>query len=329
MVLDAGQVRTSVGVLATTAVFATVLALVASAPLGRDTRRLESTVSQLKAGDRTVRTGVHRADELGQVARALDELTERLDALERERATFEHERRAMLTQRRPRPAHAAQRAAGGDRGARRRRRPRPAALPAGDGPRRRGARLARRRPVPARQHRVGTARAQPPNRSTCPSSPTRPSRRWPRPPRPQRRRCACGRPAGVTVQRQPDGDRPGDPQPRRQRHPPRAGGLERGDRRRPARRRPSGSSTRARGSRPSSPTTPSTASPAPTRAGTARRAVPGSAWPSPGAWSRPTVAASGSSSRRAGGWPSSCPPPDGMGQMPDCPSDRPGAPSTA
>ena len=44
MVLDAGQVRTSVGVLATTAVFATVLALVASAPLGRDARRLESTV---------------------------------------------------------------------------------------------------------------------------------------------------------------------------------------------------------------------------------------------------------------------------------------------
>ena len=97
MVLDAGQVRTSVGVLATTAVFATVLALVASAPLGRDTRRLESTVSQLKAGDRTVRTGVHRADELGQVAQALDELTERLDALERERTTFEQERRAMLT----------------------------------------------------------------------------------------------------------------------------------------------------------------------------------------------------------------------------------------
>ena len=97
MVLDAGQVRTTVGVLAATAVFATVLALVASAPLGRDTRRLESTVSALKAGDRSVRTGVRRADELGQVAQALDELTERLDALERERSTFEQERRAMLT----------------------------------------------------------------------------------------------------------------------------------------------------------------------------------------------------------------------------------------
>ena len=97
MVLDAGQARTTVGVLAATAVFATLLAAVASAPLGRDTRRLEETVSQLKAGDRSVRTGVRRADELGQVAQALDELTARLDALERERATFEQERRAMLT----------------------------------------------------------------------------------------------------------------------------------------------------------------------------------------------------------------------------------------
>ena len=132
MVLDAGQVRTTVGVLAATAVFATVLALVASAPLGRDTRRLESTVSALKAGDRSVRTGVRRADELGQVAQALDELTERLDALERERSTFEQERRAMLTSvghdlRTPLSALRV-----GDRGVGRWRRPRPAPLPPGD-----------------------------------------------------------------------------------------------------------------------------------------------------------------------------------------------------
>jgi signal transduction histidine kinase len=48
-------------------------------------------------GDRTTRTGVVRADELGQVAHALDELTERLDDLERERAGVEEERRIMLT----------------------------------------------------------------------------------------------------------------------------------------------------------------------------------------------------------------------------------------
>jgi len=97
MVLDATAARTAIGVLATTAVFATVLALVASVPLGRDAERLESAVRRLEVGDRTARTGVWRADELGHVARALDELTEQLDTLERERASFEQERRAMLT----------------------------------------------------------------------------------------------------------------------------------------------------------------------------------------------------------------------------------------
>jgi signal transduction histidine kinase len=97
MVLDADEARSAIGVLATTAGFATILALVASVPLGRDAQRLERAVRQLESGDRTARTGVSRADELGHVARALDELTERLDGLERERATVEDERRRMLT----------------------------------------------------------------------------------------------------------------------------------------------------------------------------------------------------------------------------------------
>jgi two-component system sensor histidine kinase BaeS len=84
-------------VLAVTAVFATLLALIASAPLGRDVRRLETTVRRIEHGDRTVRAEITRADELGHVARALDELTNRLDALERERAGFEAERTAMLS----------------------------------------------------------------------------------------------------------------------------------------------------------------------------------------------------------------------------------------
>jgi two-component system sensor histidine kinase BaeS len=97
MVFDAREARIVLGVLATTAVFATLLALVASAPLGRDAQRVEAAVRQLESGDRTGRTGVVRADELGHVARALDELTVRLDALERERVTFEEERRMMLS----------------------------------------------------------------------------------------------------------------------------------------------------------------------------------------------------------------------------------------
>lgn len=97
MVLDDGEAVTVIGVLATTAVLATVLALVASAPLGRDAERLESAVRRLEDGDRSGRTGVRRSDELGHVARALDELTARLDELERERASFEEERRMMLS----------------------------------------------------------------------------------------------------------------------------------------------------------------------------------------------------------------------------------------
>jgi signal transduction histidine kinase len=97
MILDAGESRTVIGLLAVTAVFATVLVFVASATLGQDARRLEATVRQIEAGDRRVRTGIERSDELGHVARALDELTARLDALERERASYETERATMLS----------------------------------------------------------------------------------------------------------------------------------------------------------------------------------------------------------------------------------------
>jgi two-component system sensor histidine kinase BaeS len=97
MILDSDELARVTGVLAVTAVFATVLVLLASVPLGRDARRLEATVRRIEDGDRAVRTGVERADELGHVARALDELTARLDALERERAGYEAERTAMLS----------------------------------------------------------------------------------------------------------------------------------------------------------------------------------------------------------------------------------------
>jgi signal transduction histidine kinase len=86
-----------IGVLAFTALFASVLAVVASGAVGRDARQVEATVRRVEAGDRAVRTDVDRSDELGRVARAFDELTARLDALERERVGFEAERRMMLS----------------------------------------------------------------------------------------------------------------------------------------------------------------------------------------------------------------------------------------
>ena len=97
MVLDADGVWTSLVILAVTGVLATVLVLVASGPLSRDVRTLESSVRRIEAGDLSARTGVRRADELGHVARAVDELTERLDAMERDRLAMEEERRAMLS----------------------------------------------------------------------------------------------------------------------------------------------------------------------------------------------------------------------------------------
>ena len=97
MVLDADQARTAIAVLAVTALFAGLLAVIASAPLARDAAALESAVRRLETGDRSGRTGVARADELGHVARALDELTLRLDTLERERAAVEAERQMMFT----------------------------------------------------------------------------------------------------------------------------------------------------------------------------------------------------------------------------------------
>jgi len=97
MVLDAAELRTVVGVLAVTAVFATMLVLTASTALARDATSLEMTVRRIEAGDRTVRSGLRRADELGHVGRALDELTERLDVLEQERSAYEDERRAMFS----------------------------------------------------------------------------------------------------------------------------------------------------------------------------------------------------------------------------------------
>ena len=97
MVLDDDDVGMALGVLAVTAVFATVLVLTASGPLRRDARLLESSVRRIEAGDLAARTGVRRADELGHVARAIDELTERLATMERERQAIEDERRAMLS----------------------------------------------------------------------------------------------------------------------------------------------------------------------------------------------------------------------------------------
>lgn len=97
MVLDADAARAAGVVLLITAGIAAVLALVAAMPLGRDVRRLEHTVRRIEVGERDVRAEVVRNDELGHVARALDELTTKLGRLEAARARYERERQEMLS----------------------------------------------------------------------------------------------------------------------------------------------------------------------------------------------------------------------------------------
>jgi len=97
MVVAPEEARTVLVVLALTSCFAAILVITASAPLGRDVRRLERTVRRLEAGDRTVRTEVRRGDELGHVARALDDAIERLDGLERQRVADEDARNTMFS----------------------------------------------------------------------------------------------------------------------------------------------------------------------------------------------------------------------------------------
>jgi signal transduction histidine kinase len=97
MVLDGGDLATVISVLAITSVFAAGLVVVATTPLGRDVRRLEATVGRIELGDREARAGLDRADELGHVGRAVDQLNARLDELETERRALEAERTTFLS----------------------------------------------------------------------------------------------------------------------------------------------------------------------------------------------------------------------------------------
>jgi len=97
MVLDGAELGSVLTILALSSLVATGLALLASAPLGRDVHRLEATVREIEGGDLTARADIDRVDELGHAARALDQLTERLGSLQHEREQFEAERTAMLS----------------------------------------------------------------------------------------------------------------------------------------------------------------------------------------------------------------------------------------
>ncbi len=302
MVLDADDVGMALGLLAVTAVFATVLVLTASVPLRRDARTLEASLRRIEAGDLSARTGVRRADELGHVARAIDELTERLDRMEHERRAIEEERRVMLSSighdlRTPLSALRAAVEALAD-----------GVAPDPDRYLRSMQRdvealgaliddlflLARIESGNLDLERVPLDLSELVDEAVEALTPAAAARtvRIERD-TPERVRVA-GNPTalGRVVRNLLDNAI---------QHAP--GRFQRAHRRSTATRCAlvSRCPTRDRGSRTTSPPAPSTASRAPTRAGTGRPAVPGSAWRSPAASSRPTAAASGSAPHPAAG----------------------------
>ena len=73
------------------------LAFGLSEPLTADLERVGRTVAAVGSGDLAARTGLHREDEIGAVARSLDLMVARLEELESERLAHERERRLLLS----------------------------------------------------------------------------------------------------------------------------------------------------------------------------------------------------------------------------------------
>ncbi len=97
MVLTAGELSAVLDVTAVSAGFAVLLVLIVSRSIGRDVRRLESAVRRIESGDRVVSVSGQRADELGHVGSAINDLVGRLKTLEDERAAIETERQNLLS----------------------------------------------------------------------------------------------------------------------------------------------------------------------------------------------------------------------------------------
>ncbi len=97
MVLTAGELSAVLDVTALSAGFAVLLVLIVSRAIGGDVGRLESAVRKIESGDRSVRVADLRADELGHVGSAINDLVGRLNALEDERTALEIERQNLLT----------------------------------------------------------------------------------------------------------------------------------------------------------------------------------------------------------------------------------------
>ena len=86
MFINDQDLGTLLWIMVPAAVAAVLVAWLLSAPIARDAELLTAAARQVAAGDLAVRTGVTRNDELGDAAREFDRMTERLAAVEKERA---------------------------------------------------------------------------------------------------------------------------------------------------------------------------------------------------------------------------------------------------
>jgi signal transduction histidine kinase len=86
MFINDQDLGTLLWIMVPAAVAAALAAWLLSAPIARDADRLSEAARRVAAGDLEARTGVQRADELGDAALEFDRMAERLGAVEKERA---------------------------------------------------------------------------------------------------------------------------------------------------------------------------------------------------------------------------------------------------
>ncbi len=78
-------------------VFAIIFSGLLSYGLAKPLKRMENTALLLAEGNYTVKTGVHRKDEIGQLAKVMDHLAEQLNKVDQERTRLEQMRHDFIT----------------------------------------------------------------------------------------------------------------------------------------------------------------------------------------------------------------------------------------
>lgn len=97
MTLSGNDIGYVVLVASITGIAAIIVGWRLSRPLARDLAVISETVGSIAAGDRTVRTGIERGDEVGELAGRVDTLGDSLQRAEAERAAADDERAAVVS----------------------------------------------------------------------------------------------------------------------------------------------------------------------------------------------------------------------------------------